>query len=346
MNEFYLPLPFLATLFDEKESRVAKKLSPVAKSHIVTGPVLYYHYNCAGEGDDGWGCAYRCLQVILSYLAYAGFDKHVLINAIQLQDQYAQKYTQPQTTLEQCSKQISEFKKFAPEFDENQYLSIVNTLPSIYNIQRALAAINNIPPSDIGSHRWIEPPNAAAYLQHFCTSKFLKNGSFKGFQCKEFVFYNPQKHKYWISEEGLQDASNLHPQDAPRIHNNEISVVENFIHLSFLLRKHFSSANAAPVMFDDAIRAFTLCGYREIPASCLVTGESNDRNSEPIIQVLRFDPHEENNVPLKEYQKLVQDKQTVNNTSTGIGVQWMNLQVAFKNERYMLLLPSSVENHE
>ena len=28
----------------------------------------YFHYTCMREGDDGWGCAYRSLQMILSNL--------------------------------------------------------------------------------------------------------------------------------------------------------------------------------------------------------------------------------------------------------------------------------------
>eukprot|EP00800_Vazella_pourtalesii_P022977 TRINITY_DN9135_c0_g1_i2.p1 TRINITY_DN9135_c0_g1~~TRINITY_DN9135_c0_g1_i2.p1 ORF type:complete len:112 (-),score=14.30 TRINITY_DN9135_c0_g1_i2:451-741(-) len=28
----------------------------------------FYHYNCCGELDDGWGCAYRSLQTLISCL--------------------------------------------------------------------------------------------------------------------------------------------------------------------------------------------------------------------------------------------------------------------------------------
>ena len=28
----------------------------------------FYHYNCCGELDNGWGCAYRSLQTLISCL--------------------------------------------------------------------------------------------------------------------------------------------------------------------------------------------------------------------------------------------------------------------------------------
>jgi len=35
---------------------------------LVRGSYQYYHYNCDGTEDQGWGCGYRTLQTLLSWL--------------------------------------------------------------------------------------------------------------------------------------------------------------------------------------------------------------------------------------------------------------------------------------
>lgn len=49
--------------------------SPViakAQTHLASGSYDYYHYRIDGCKDDGWGCAYRSLQTILSWFQYEG----------------------------------------------------------------------------------------------------------------------------------------------------------------------------------------------------------------------------------------------------------------------------------
>eukprot|EP01060_Flectonema_neradi_P021073 TRINITY_DN2859_c2_g1_i3.p1 TRINITY_DN2859_c2_g1~~TRINITY_DN2859_c2_g1_i3.p1 ORF type:complete len:485 (+),score=55.52 TRINITY_DN2859_c2_g1_i3:166-1620(+) len=46
---------------------------PVGSS-TVKGQYWYYHYRCDGDKDDGWGCAYRSLQTILSWCVLNGFE--------------------------------------------------------------------------------------------------------------------------------------------------------------------------------------------------------------------------------------------------------------------------------
>jgi hypothetical protein len=38
---------------------------------LVRGSLLYYHYNCDGTTDAGWGCGYRTAQTILNSLRVA-----------------------------------------------------------------------------------------------------------------------------------------------------------------------------------------------------------------------------------------------------------------------------------
>ena len=38
------------------------------QQHRQSVETEFYHYNCCGELDDGWGCAYRSLQTLISCL--------------------------------------------------------------------------------------------------------------------------------------------------------------------------------------------------------------------------------------------------------------------------------------
>jgi len=38
----------------------------------VNGDYLYFHYMQDGKNDNGWGCAYRSLQTLLSYFVVNG----------------------------------------------------------------------------------------------------------------------------------------------------------------------------------------------------------------------------------------------------------------------------------
>lgn len=38
------------------------------KTYLVSGNYEYYHYNCDGFDDRGWGCGYRTLQTICSWM--------------------------------------------------------------------------------------------------------------------------------------------------------------------------------------------------------------------------------------------------------------------------------------
>lgn len=46
-----------------------------ADCHMVKGRYTYYHYNQDNFNDKGWGCAYRSLQTIVSWLVWQGYSK-------------------------------------------------------------------------------------------------------------------------------------------------------------------------------------------------------------------------------------------------------------------------------
>eukprot|EP00347_Sterkiella_histriomuscorum_P023599 403334041 len=41
--------------------------------YVVQGEYLYYHYMQDGFNDNGWGCAYRSLQTLISWFKYEGY---------------------------------------------------------------------------------------------------------------------------------------------------------------------------------------------------------------------------------------------------------------------------------
>ncbi|KAJ8337754.1 hypothetical protein SKAU_G00367200 [Synaphobranchus kaupii] len=42
--------------------------SDIIRCSLVAGDFLYFHYGCDGQDDRGWGCGYRTLQAICSWL--------------------------------------------------------------------------------------------------------------------------------------------------------------------------------------------------------------------------------------------------------------------------------------
>ena len=44
------------------------KTNSIGVRYSVTGDYLYYHYLQDGKDDNGWGCAYRSMQTLLSHL--------------------------------------------------------------------------------------------------------------------------------------------------------------------------------------------------------------------------------------------------------------------------------------
>ena len=40
----------------------------VVLSELVSGDYEYWHYGCDGVDDRGWGCGYRTLQTIASWI--------------------------------------------------------------------------------------------------------------------------------------------------------------------------------------------------------------------------------------------------------------------------------------
>jgi Ufm1-specific protease 2 len=47
--------------------------------YLVKGSYDYHHYNQDDFNDEGWGCAYRSLQTLISYYKYQGLFFFLII---------------------------------------------------------------------------------------------------------------------------------------------------------------------------------------------------------------------------------------------------------------------------
>lgn len=104
----------------------------------------YFHYGNCGENDGGWGCAYRCLQMILSNLILFSRSNPGFLAPVSphiFPTSYQSSLTHPNADRWEL-------------------------VPSIFEIQITLAKIGRMEEHDIGSQRWIEPPDAGAYLEY------------------------------------------------------------------------------------------------------------------------------------------------------------------------------------
>ncbi|KAF7660090.1 hypothetical protein LDENG_00288760 [Lucifuga dentata] len=45
-------------------------ISGPLKCSLIKGECLYYHYGCDGQDDRGWGCGYRTIQTMASWLCH------------------------------------------------------------------------------------------------------------------------------------------------------------------------------------------------------------------------------------------------------------------------------------
>ncbi|XP_022256589.1 ufm1-specific protease 1-like isoform X2 [Limulus polyphemus] len=112
------------------------------KISLVRGIYKYYHYNCDGVDDRGWGCGYRTLQTICSWVHH-----EQNINA--------------------------SFK----EFPERK----TGPVPTIQEIQKALKTMGDKPDSFVGSREWIGSVEVAMCIDFFynvsCKILHLRSGS-------------------------------------------------------------------------------------------------------------------------------------------------------------------------
>lgn len=58
------------TLLNNVHFGLTNPLSVPVRCSMINGDYLYYHYGCDGHDDRGWGCGYRTIQTMASWLCY------------------------------------------------------------------------------------------------------------------------------------------------------------------------------------------------------------------------------------------------------------------------------------
>ena len=51
----------------------------------IYGSFDFYHYNQQNEKDDGWGCAYRALQLVQSWFMHQNWTKNAVMSIPEIQ---------------------------------------------------------------------------------------------------------------------------------------------------------------------------------------------------------------------------------------------------------------------
>lgn len=57
-------------LLKNVHSGLPEPVSHAVKSSQIKGDYLYFHYGCDGQDDRGWGCGYRTIQTMASWIYY------------------------------------------------------------------------------------------------------------------------------------------------------------------------------------------------------------------------------------------------------------------------------------
>ncbi|XP_065367773.1 probable Ufm1-specific protease 1 [Calliphora vicina] len=65
----HIPLPSCSNSL----AKNANDGSVSGQTYLTRGDFYYYHYGCDGHLDQGWGCAYRTLQTMISWILNKGF---------------------------------------------------------------------------------------------------------------------------------------------------------------------------------------------------------------------------------------------------------------------------------
>ncbi|KAF3697601.1 Ufm1-specific protease 1 [Channa argus] len=60
----------LETLSKNVHIGLAKPLTDPVKCSLIKGDYLYFHYGCDGQDDRGWGCGYRTVQTMASWICH------------------------------------------------------------------------------------------------------------------------------------------------------------------------------------------------------------------------------------------------------------------------------------
>lgn len=121
--------------------------------NIIRGTYTYHHYMQDNINDNGWGCAYRSLQTIISWFKHQGY-----IYSMDAKP-YRPKKTDPEDKLAELRTK----------------LELESRVPSHEEIQRVLVDVGDKTPDFVNSKKWIGSQEVCYVLDHLfgIQSKFI-----------------------------------------------------------------------------------------------------------------------------------------------------------------------------
>ncbi|CAH0401336.1 unnamed protein product [Chilo suppressalis] len=78
---------------------ITETLKTNAESYLVLGDYEYYHYLCDGFDDRGWGCGYRTLQSICSWMNENYIKKQNVPSILEIQETLVEMEDKPKSFL-------------------------------------------------------------------------------------------------------------------------------------------------------------------------------------------------------------------------------------------------------
>jgi hypothetical protein len=188
-----VPNSFIRTLSSTDHARVVSQLFALQASNTITpvanlipllssfAPVgttvatalgiVYYHYTTDDERDDGWGCAYRCLQMVLS--SYWASER----SATPPHSRLLHLSPLPPALAATAASSSSTPPSWHQQHDATHQITYIDAsgtirqMPSLWEIQQRLAlqvdTRGRFTPQHIGSCKWIEPFDICAFVRQY-----------------------------------------------------------------------------------------------------------------------------------------------------------------------------------
>ncbi|KAJ3585044.1 hypothetical protein NHX12_013767 [Muraenolepis orangiensis] len=164
--------------------------NPAGRCAVVRGDYLYYHYGCDGLDDRGWGCGYRTVQTMASWL---GFNRGP---------------PPPPASLPDIQKALVSMGDKADSMGFNRCPGGPPPPPSLPDIQKALVAMGDKPDSFAGSRGWIGTFEASLVLDYFCETP-CRVVHVRGGELEEVAV--PELHRHFSSSSGSSFSGSSSP---------------------------------------------------------------------------------------------------------------------------------------
>lgn len=117
--------------------------------NVIDGTYTYHHYMQDRVSDNGWGCAYRSLQTIISWFKHQGYI-----------------YSPDVEVRAMSKKGNSNVESKTSSIKLREILHLESRVPTHEEIQSVLVDVGDKQPSFIGSQKWIGSQEVCYVLNH------------------------------------------------------------------------------------------------------------------------------------------------------------------------------------